>query len=110
MNTKKISTLLLLFTMLCKSIHAQDKTDSAFSGADLYNDVTTYVKFGIHRTATDGDNKTSAWIKDKLDKDGFKTEYLYFPVKQFFPETTTLQVAGKTVSVFPLWPVKDPSV
>jgi glycine cleavage system H lipoate-binding protein len=111
MNTKKISTLLLVFTVLCKTIHAQDKTDNTFfNGANLYDDVTTYVKFGIHRTATDGDNKTSAWIKDKLDKDGFKTEYLYFPVKQFFPETTTLQVAGKIINVFPLWPVKDPSI
>jgi hypothetical protein len=111
MNIKKITALLLLFTVVCNRIHAQDKTaNTFFNGANLYNDVSTYVNFGIHRTATDGDNKTSAWIKDKLDKDGFKTEYLYFPVKQFFPEITTLQVNGKIINVFPLWPVKNPSV
>jgi hypothetical protein len=30
-----------------------------FKGADLYADVVHYVKLGIHRTGTEGDNRTS---------------------------------------------------
>ena len=45
-----------------------------------------------------------------MDKNGFKTEYLYFPVKQFFPEKTFLTINDKQINVFPLWPVADPNV
>lgn len=81
-----------------------------FDGAALYADVVHYVKLGIHRTGTEGDNKTSEWIKGILDKNGFKTEYVTFPVKQFFPEKTQLTVGGKALEVFPVWPVANPNV
>ncbi|WP_342084319.1 hypothetical protein [Dyadobacter sp. OTU695] len=81
-----------------------------FDGASLYADVVHYVKLGIHRTGTEGDNKTSEWIKGILDKNGFKTEYVTFPVKQFFPEKTQLTVGSQTLEVFPVWPVANPNV
>ncbi len=100
-----------MLAVLAKSTWAQDKAgDPIFNGNKLFADVKQYVDFGIHRTATDGDNQTSAWLKNKLDKLGYKTEYLYFPVKQYFLESASLQVKNKVLNVFPLWPVAQANV
>lgn len=99
-----------LAVFLFLSIHsfhtsAQQVAPEKFQGADLYADVDKYVNFGLHRTGTEGDNKTSEWIKGILDKNGFKTEYVTFPVEQFFPEKTELKIGKKTIEIFPVWPV-----
>jgi len=110
MSTRSVINILFFF-ILGINVYAQDKNyNDFFNGSRLYDDVSKYVAIGIHRTATDGDNKTSEWIKGILDKNGFKTEYLYFPVKQFFPEKTILTINNKQINVFPLWPVATPNV
>ncbi|WP_221391463.1 hypothetical protein [Dyadobacter sp. NIV53] len=96
----------LLFLYIQTSAQGYLKAET-FKGADLYADVVQYVKFGIHRTGTEGDNKTSEWIKGILDKNGFSTEYVPFPVEQFFPEKTSLEIGGKSLEIFPVWPVKE---
>jgi len=107
----KLVINIFLILLLTNAIWAQNKTaDKIFNGNKLYDDVKHYVDLGIHRTATEGDNKTSAWLKNKLEGYGYKTEYLYFPVKQFFLESATVKISNKNLTVFPLWPVKDPVV
>jgi hypothetical protein len=49
-------------------------------------------------------------IKGILDRNGFKTEYVTFPVEQFFPEKTQLSILGKTLEIFPVWPVANPNL
>lgn len=98
-------SVFLLFTFYSSQISAQQIGQEKIQGADLYADVNKYVNFGIHRTGTEGDNKTSEWIKGILDKNGFKTEYVTFPVEQFFPEKTELKIGKKSIDIFPVWPV-----
>ncbi|MFC6191738.1 hypothetical protein ACFP1I_09035 [Dyadobacter subterraneus] len=102
--TKNIAVF-LLFTFSSFPGLAQQPVEKKFQGADLYADVVQYVNFGIHRTGTEGDNKTSEWLKGILDNNGFKTEYVTFPVEQFFPEKTELKIGKKSIEVFPIWPV-----
>lgn len=103
-----ISKLIFAFVFMHICAIAQ-KTESV-KGADLYADVQQYVKFGVHRTGTEGDNNTSEWIKNILDKNGFQTEYVPFQVEQFFPEKTELKIDGKTLKLFPVWPVGSANV
>ncbi len=37
-------------------------------------DVVTYANMGDHRTATDGDIKTTEWLSERLKKAGFTIE------------------------------------
>ena len=105
------SAIFILLLLLYMQTSAQTFLKiEKFKGADLYADVVKYVNFGIHRTGTEGDNKTSEWIKGILDKNGFKTEYVTFPVEQFFPENTSLKIGGRSIEIFPVWPVTNASV
>ena len=91
----------LFITIYSLHISAQQVVPDKFPAAELYADVNKYVNFGIHRTGTDGDNKTSEWIKGILDNNGFKKEYLTFPVEQFFPDKTDWKIGKKSIEVFP---------
>ncbi|TKT88918.1 hypothetical protein [Dyadobacter frigoris] len=102
--------IFLLLTFYSYHSPAQQAGQEIFQGADLYADVVRYVNFGIHRTGTEGDNKTSEWIKEILGKNGFKTEYVTFPVEQFFPEKTQLKIGKRSIEIFPVWPVLNAGV
>lgn len=107
---KRILSIFLLLG-LTQQLWAQNPPDDdIFNGNKLFDDVKHYVDFGVHRTATKGDNATSAWLKNKLDGFGFRTEYLYFPVKQYFLESASLKVNDSQLNVFPLWPVSRANV
>jgi len=107
----KIILKVFLLLGLTQTLWAQNTPgDEIFNGDKLFNDVKQYVNFGVHRTATNGDNATSAWLKNKLDGFGFRTEYLYFPVKQYFLESAALKINNSIVDVFPLWPVATANV
>lgn len=101
---------LLFFILFSNIASAQNTDEKIFNGNKLYDDVKYYVHLGIHRTATEGDNKTSAWLKNKLDGYGYKTAYLYFLVKQFFLEDASLKINNKMLKIFPLWPVQNANV
>ena len=79
------------------------KTENPLSGANLFRDVQKYSDLGEHRTATEVDLKTSAWIEKELKSAGFATQFQSFKTVQFFPSETSLKVAGKNYEAFPLW-------
>jgi hypothetical protein len=74
------------------------------SGESLYRDVVTYSQFGEHRTATDGENKTTDWIVERLEAAGLQTSFQSFPVETHFVGETSLIMDGQQVDCFPLWP------
>jgi len=74
------------------------------SGESLYRDVVTYSQFGEHRTATDGENKTTDWITERLEAAGLQTSFQSFPVETYFVSETSLIVDGQQIDCFPLWP------
>lgn len=77
------------------------------SGENLFRDVVAYCGFGEHRTATEGDLKTTKWIYERLNSCGLKTSYQPFTLPQFFTKENRLEVAGEKIDCFPLWPPRE---
>ena len=95
-----------VFAQLTPQGKEQAKTAPAkfLRGEALYSDVLAYCGLGEHRTATKEDIKTSEWLAEELDRAGLKTDFRPFTVQQFFLDKVNLEVDGKAVEVFPLWP------
>ena len=74
------------------------------TGEYLFNDVKFYAAFGDHRAATPADRKTSEWLRQQLEGFGFDATLHPFPIRQFFLEKSRVEVAGREIPAFPLWP------
>jgi len=70
------------------------------AGDKLYRDVTAYARLGDHRTASEIDLKTSAWIADQLEIAGLRTRFLPFSLRQFHLKECFLTLNGKTIESF----------
>jgi hypothetical protein len=73
------------------------------SGSSLYRDVVAYHDFGIHRTATDGDVRTTDWIARELRSAGLTVQFQPWRLRQFFLHESSLTVDGTPVDCFPAW-------
>ena len=73
------------------------------SGERLFERVERYAAFGAHRTGGASDRATSRWLEDALSSFGFAVERQPFVVRQFFPGEQRLELADRSVSVFPHW-------
>jgi len=73
------------------------------SGSSLYRDVVAYYKLGIHRTATEGDMRTTDWIAGELRSAGLTVQSQPWRLRQFFLHECSLTVDGATVDCFPAW-------
>src|SRR5215510_7145704 len=73
------------------------------SGTNLYEDIITYYNLGEHRTATEGDLKTSHWLLEQLRRAGLKATLQSFSLRQFFVRQTKLTLAGRDIRAVPLW-------
>ena len=74
------------------------------TGATLYRAVEEYAALGDHRTATPGDRATAEWLADKLRAADVAVQLQEFSVTQFRLDEVRLDVAGKPIDAFPLWP------
>jgi len=101
---------LLALTLLatsCKQESHAEANGNKDSGFTLFTTVKKFVSLGEHRTGTPGDLATSEWLKAELDSIGYKTQFVEFPLRQFFFKSGTLSVGDQIADVFPVWPVKD---
>lgn len=73
------------------------------SGAKLYEDVISYYNLGEHRTASDGDLRTSQWLLEQLRAAGLKATLHSFALRQFSARQTRLLIGEQTIRAFPLW-------
>lgn len=78
--------------------------ENPLSGPALFADVERYANLGEHRTAGSVDLATSAWLKKELARAGCQADYQPFTTRQFQLEESLLEVGGKVVESFPLWP------
>lgn len=76
-------------------------------GAALRALLEEYDMLGEHRTASPGDNATSEWLAGKLDRGGFETRLPSFDFDLFEPSRSELSLVGKSVALFPAWPVVE---
>ena len=70
----------------------------------LYDDVKHYQSFGVHRYGTAGANAALDWIAGRLLVAGLSVEEQRFSMdRQYFLDSATVAIAGKTISVLPQW-------
>ncbi|MGH7752801.1 MAG: hypothetical protein ACREN5_08290 [Gemmatimonadales bacterium] len=72
-------------------------------GERLFADVVRYCEFGDHRTASEADLRTVAWLKTRLRDLGYETHRQPFAVRQFFPRKCSVRAGGERLDAFPLW-------
>lgn len=94
---------------VCLSGHHAQAGD-ALSGELLFADVVAYSELGEHRTGSQGDNGTTVWLADRLERLGFRVDAPTFPFPLFVPELCEMSApSGSPVALFPTWPVVSTS-
>lgn len=81
----------------------RDVDTGPLSGAKLYADVIAYYNLGEHRTASEGDLRTSQWVLEQLRTAGLRATFQPFPLRQFSIRQTRFTVIEKPIRAFPLW-------
>jgi hypothetical protein len=82
----------------------QAAAKDVLSGASLYEDVTRYASFGLHRFGSPGDRATADWIAAELKAAGFEVRSQ--PVvlgRQYVVEQASAEAAGTSVEATPFW-------
>ncbi len=83
----------------------EPKPHDPLSSHALFDDVKTYVDFGIHHTGLGADLAVSDWQARHLTGLGFDVSYGAVPVKQHIADKSDLILdGGQTLSVWPQWP------
>jgi hypothetical protein len=84
-------------------------SSGATSGRDVFDpdslmaDVHAYYDFGVHRTAHDGDRKTSAWLAERFRAIGLETTDHSFTLRQFFLDESIIEDGEGRIDAFPIW-------
>lgn len=71
-----------------------------FAGDSLMADVETYVRFGIHRTGSQGDVATSEWFAKRWSELGYEIEQTSFPTPNADTTVARLEVGGQIFDGF----------
>lgn len=69
----------------------------------LMADVQAYYDFGVHRTAHEGDIRTSEWLTERFRSMGLETDAHRFQVRQFFLTDASIEDGDGRISAFPIW-------
>ncbi|WP_247329838.1 hypothetical protein [Bradyrhizobium sp. 21] len=94
---------ILIATMAVLMV-GQAAAKDVLSGVSLYEDVTRYASFGLHRFGSPGDHGTADWIAAELKAAGFAIKFQ--PVvlgRQYVVERATAEAAGTTAEATPFW-------
>lgn len=76
----------------------------AASGIDAYRQLVAYASIGLHRTGTEEDRRTTAWLDQQLRSFGLNTQVEPFEFNRFAVRKAALQTKdGSAVPVFPYW-------
>ena len=86
---------------------SNNEVNTTNNGSTLFTSVKKFVSIGEHRTGTPEDLVTSEWLRSELDLAGYKTEFVEFPLRQFFFKSGKLSSGNQSIDIFPIWPVKD---
>lgn len=78
-------------------------------GEQLYRDVLAYEQFGDHRSGTEADRRTSAWIARRLRRIGFIVSQQPFAIESFEPRSSELRLGNDRLPLFPVWPPRATS-
>ena len=82
---------------------SQPDSSAVFDPARLMADVQTYYDFGIHRTAHDGDLRTSSWLAERFRALSLETSEHPFTLPQFMLDEASIEDADGRIEAFPIW-------
>ena len=86
------------------SLGASAQAADPLAGSALYDDVKHYESFGIHRYGSAGANMALDWLASRLQDAGLTVEQQRFSMdRQYFLDSGTMAIGGKTISVLPQW-------
>ena len=87
--------------VLCLTASPFAFAQGPLSGQVLFADVSTYDSFGVHRTATPGDQATSRWIAQELEGAGYEVKLDRWRLRQFMLDDARLTVGGEAIDCLP---------
>jgi len=71
--------------------------------ARLYADVRSYFHLGEHRTGTDTDRLTQAWVAQRMQAQGYAVTQQDWHVLQFFPDDVRVIYGDLNIDAWSLW-------
>ena len=71
-----------------------------FAASRLMSDVETYVRFGMHRTGSEGDVATSEWFAKRWTELGYEIEQTAFPTPNADTTMACVSAGGQVVDGF----------
>lgn len=74
-------------------------------GERLFADVVRYAGLGDHRTASPGDDRTTAWLSARLRAVGYAVEQPDIALATFEPDRCSVAIGDLSIPCFPAWPV-----
>src|SRR5512144_377950 len=80
---------------------SQSSSPALFDRTRLMSDVQTYYGFGVHRTSSPGDRRTSEWLADRFRSLGLQTSTQNWPLRQFILEEASIEDAQGRIHAFP---------
>ena len=72
-------------------------------GDSIYADVETYTNVGVHRTGSEDDLATGAWLESELRSAGFEVEAQRWTVDQFDLDDCVVDCGEIQIECFPFW-------
>lgn len=69
----------------------------------LADDVNPYLSLGEHRAGMPSEERTAAWIRQRLDKLGCQTEFQKFPIRTLLQPGGQITAGNLKSELFPQW-------
>ncbi|QOZ71378.1 hypothetical protein [Bradyrhizobium arachidis] len=94
----------ILIAAMAVLMVGQAAAKDVLSGARLYEDVTRYASFSLHRFGSPGDRATADWIAGEMKQAGFDVSFQ--PVvlgRQYVVEQASVDAGGTRVEATPFW-------
>ena len=103
MRLRYVRVVLLVALLPIASCSSPAAPADPFAPDRLMASVQTYYDFGVHRTAHDGDVKTSDWLAGQFRAIGLETSEHAWLLRQFFLDNASIEDAEGRVEAFALW-------
>ena len=97
-----VGIVMLLVPSAASRLLSQSASDP-FAQDSLMADVRAYYEFGVHRTAHEGDRRTSDWLAERFRALGLETSEHPFTLRQFYLDEASIADASGRLEAFPLW-------
>jgi hypothetical protein len=104
MRVRLIPVLFACLVAFPRAAQSPSSTSTAvFDPGPMMADVRAYYAFGVHRTAYEGDRRTSGWLAERFKAMGLQTSAHTWRLRQFFLDQASIEDSQGIVEAFPIW-------